>query len=124
MKDRIHRQLAISDPWILHYNAKEVLKFRKKMPMDAEVAKLLKNPENAEVWEENINFSGRVFDIPTEDFNDGERKAVDRKEDANGQQEESRTEGVKDLEDVLQAEGPSTSFVTNREDEKDTEGLS
>ena len=49
------------------------------MPMDPEVAKLLKYPENAEVWKENLNFSGGVFDIPTEDFNEGKEDGDKKK---------------------------------------------
>ena len=53
MQDLVHRLLCISDPVMLWHNAKEVLKFRKRAPLDPEVVAVLKDPSQPTVWDED-----------------------------------------------------------------------
>ena len=56
MTDLVHRLLATSDPLVQHYNAEQTLKFRKKKPIDGDSADFVLNPEDLEVWEDDIDF--------------------------------------------------------------------
>ena len=59
--------------------------------MDPDLAKLLKNPEDAEDWDENIDFLGGAFDFDPNAKE--EEEEIDGKEGTgNGQEEDTRRE--------------------------------
>ena len=56
MEDVIHRLLAISDPVVLHHNQEDTLKHRKKRPLDPDLVQFLMDPEDAEDWDQDMEF--------------------------------------------------------------------
>ena len=91
MEDLIHRLLAISDPVVLHHNEADTLKHRKKRPLDPELVQFLMDPEDAEDWDQDMEFWP---DDILDNFDN-----LDRGDDGDEAQEENEVNGETAAED-------------------------
>ena len=123
MEDRIHRLLCMSDPLVQHHNEKDILRLRKKKPMDPDVAKLLKNPEDAETWGDNINFWPGGFEPGVTGFEEEEEneEPVAEKETLNLTLKEIRLDDLE--QDDEEVDATEESPTSKKQGEEGTDDL-